>query len=186
MKLYFFEDKLRHSYDESDYLVFEGEFLNDSIPFKARFKVIDSSSNTDVNWIDAEFGRNSVEFVTSGGNVFQGSVVNDVLKPWLISELRRNEAFIYSDSMLVTRGTETYKFVFKVLVDIEPYKVQFTYFDVNPQDEWTIVVESENGNLRHSGETSKYKLFPFLKNYYDNFFVAKLNEIENFKKIRLY
>lgn len=186
MKLYFFEDKLRHSYDGSDYLVFEGEFLNDSIPFKARFKVIDSSSNTGVDWIDAEFGKNTVEFITSGGNVFQGGVVNDVLKPWLISELRRNEKSIYNDSMLVGRGKDTYKFDFKVLSDMEPYKIQFTYFDMNPQDEWTTIVESENGDLRHSGETDKYKLFPFLRNYYDSFVIAKMNEIESFKKIRLY
>lgn len=47
--------------------------------------------------------------------------------------------------------------------DIEPNKIQFTYFDLLPSDEWTTIVETDGESLKHSGDVDKYNTFPFLK-----------------------
>ncbi|MEJ5092905.1 hypothetical protein GEO21_22890 [Sphingobacterium faecium] len=186
MNLNFFENNLRHTYGETDFLDFEADFIPNSVPLKARFKVVGGNNNTDIDYIDAVFGLNKVDYITSRGNVLKDGLAINVLEPWLISELRRNESNIYKDTTLLVKGEKSYQFEYKVLSDIEPNKIQFTYFDLLPSDEWTTIVETDGESLKHSGDVDKYNTFPFLKNYYDDFFVKKINEIQNFKKIKPY
>lgn len=71
---------------------------------KARFKVVGGNNNTDIDYIDAVFGLNKVDYITSRGNVLKDGLAINVLEPWLISELRRNESNIYKDTTLLVKG----------------------------------------------------------------------------------
>jgi len=188
MNLYFIENWTKTiTSAEGQSITYQGDFLNDSIPFKARFSVKKSTHNTDLVHIDATFQNGDIHFETSRGNILKAGIAIKELKPWLIKELKANEESIYKNNVIQLFNEHSIPFSYEVLSDIEPYKIKYTYIHELKDKEWTVVVETSGDSLKHSGDTEEYSEVPFnIKGFIDDFTIKKIAEIESFKKIKIY